>query len=227
MRKASQTFAQGVSSDSTVSWEGVNSNREDNYWITDDSKPAKLGSSLGWLQQLDGDNMRNAFLNAPWVKAVLPIRPGKEKQAINWMTHASVEGTDGLDSKYQFSEEAEKQAIINTLKTHKWTDQDDIARYGDSFDSVTVMDAIKYLAIVVANKNDMANEKQDITIGNDVVQSLPTDIVFEHGYYPLQGGFKAKSDKPFEVFDQWIEVLPTDQVAAVEVQYDPKTGRQM
>jgi hypothetical protein len=30
-----------------------------------------------------------------------------------------------------------------------------------------------------------------------------------------------------EVFDQWIEVLPTDQVVPVEVKYDPKTGRQI
>jgi hypothetical protein len=31
----------------------------------------------------------------------------------------------------------------------------------------------------------------------------------------------------FEVFDQWIEVLPTDQVVPVVVTYDPKTGRQI
>ena len=50
-----------------------------------ESEPARLGCSLGWLLQLDGDNMRNAFLNAPWVKAVIPIRPGKEEAAINWL----------------------------------------------------------------------------------------------------------------------------------------------
>lgn len=27
------------------------------------------------------------------------------------------------------------------------------------------------------------------------------------------------------IFDEWLEVLPTDQVVAVEVQYDPKTGK--
>jgi hypothetical protein len=26
--------------------------------------------------------------------------------------------------------------------------------------------------------------------------------------------------------DKWVEVLPTNQVVAVEVQYDPKTGLQ-
>jgi hypothetical protein len=31
----------------------------------------------------------------------------------------------------------------------------------------------------------------------------------------------------FEVFDQWVEILPTDHVVPVEVAYDPKTGRQV
>ena len=38
--------------------------------------------------------MRNAFLNAPWVKAVIPIRPGREKAAINWLK--GVEGMNGI-----------------------------------------------------------------------------------------------------------------------------------
>jgi hypothetical protein len=29
------------------------------------------------------------------------------------------------------------------------------------------------------------------------------------------------------VFDQWVEVLPTDQIVPVEVRYDPSTGRQI
>jgi|SRR5438034_550675 len=78
----------------TVGWGGINDTDRDNYYITEDSQPAKLGSSLGWLMQLDGDNMRNAFLNAPWVKAVIPIRPGKEKAAINWLK--GVEGMNGI-----------------------------------------------------------------------------------------------------------------------------------
>src|SRR5205814_7463371 len=77
----------------TVSW-GEGAMRKDSYFITEDSKPARLGSSLGWLLQLDGDDMRNAFLNAPWVKAVMPIRPGKERAALNWLQH--VEGTNGI-----------------------------------------------------------------------------------------------------------------------------------
>src|SRR5262249_29406421 len=83
----------------TVSWGGAH-NRVDNYYITEESHPAKLGASLGWLLQLDGDNLRNAFLNAPWVKAVIPIRPGKERAAMNWLQRLHVEGTEGLDDKY-------------------------------------------------------------------------------------------------------------------------------
>ena len=57
-----------------TTWGGAKGARPDNYYITESSTPARLGSSLGWLLQLDGDNLRNAFLNAPWVKAVIPIR---------------------------------------------------------------------------------------------------------------------------------------------------------
>ena len=67
-----------------------------------------VGSSLGWLLQLDGDNMRNAFLNAPWVKAVIPIRPGKEEAAINWLK--GVEGMNGItdDAIYRTDNQNEK-----------------------------------------------------------------------------------------------------------------------
>ncbi len=34
-----------------------------------------MGSSLGWLVQIDGDERHNEFLNAPWVKVVLPTPP--------------------------------------------------------------------------------------------------------------------------------------------------------
>src|SRR5690606_26201655 len=74
--------------------------RLDNYYITAKSEPAPLGASLGWLLQLDGDDNRNRFLNAPWVRAVIPIRPGKEQAAINWLQKAEVEGSDGLEATY-------------------------------------------------------------------------------------------------------------------------------
>ncbi|MCP1166805.1 hypothetical protein NKS31_28100 [Bacillus sp. 1813sda1] len=74
--------------------------RKDNYKITEESTPARLGSSLGWLMQLDGDNLRNAFLNAPWVKAVIPIRPGRETAALNWLKSIEGHQNDGWDAPY-------------------------------------------------------------------------------------------------------------------------------
>ena len=53
---------------------------------------------------------------------------------------------------------------------------------------------------------------------------LPLDRVYEHGFDPLQGGFKAETAEPFEIFDQWISVVPTDQIVPVPVAYDPTTG---
>jgi hypothetical protein len=69
------------------------------------------------------------------------------------------------------------------------------------------------------------------------VLATPIEKVYEHGFYPLQGGFRIgltsagadpnNQDPNFQIFDQWIEVLPTDQVVPVEVSYEPKTGRQL
>lgn len=81
-----------------VTWGGEQ--RDDNYQITEDSAPARLGSSLGWLLQLDGDNLRNAFLNAPWVKAVIPVRPGRESAALNWLRAIEGHENDGWDAEY-------------------------------------------------------------------------------------------------------------------------------
>jgi hypothetical protein len=217
-----------ITADTVVSWSGLNEEREDNYYITEESKPAKFGSSLGWLLQLDGDNLRNAFLNAPWVKAVIPIKPGKELAALNWLMHASVEGTDGLDAMYQPASAEEAQTIVDTLKGYHWHDAADQQRYGAAFQAehITIKDALKYLAVFVSEKQRKATEMTEETLGGEPKKFLPTDKVFEHGFYPLAGGFKAESIKPFELIDQWVEVLPTDQIVAVPVQYDPKTGFQ-
>jgi hypothetical protein len=48
--------------------------------------------------QLDDDNLRNAFLNAPWVKAVIPIRPGRETAALNWLRAIEGHEDDGWDT---------------------------------------------------------------------------------------------------------------------------------
>ena len=188
--------------------------RADNYYITEKSQYARMGSSIGWLLQLDGDDLRNAFLNAPWVKAVIPIRPGKELEALNWLQHMNVEGTDGLGDLYEGTadELAKIQAALGVAQ-------------------VTIGDAIKYLCAQVAEKY-----RQSLVVGrypseevndDNKVSATPVDKVYEHGFYPLASSFRAVTSEPYEVFDQWIEVLPTDQVVPVEVKYDPKTGRQL
>jgi hypothetical protein len=37
----------------------------------------------------------------------------------------------------------------------------------------------------------------------------------------------ASGSSNYHVFDQWVEVLPTDQVVPVAVSYDPATGQQI
>ena len=66
------------------------------YEITADSEPSPMGSSLGWMIQLDGDTRRNEFLNSPWVRTCLPIRPGREREAIAWLAK-HIEGQYGYD----------------------------------------------------------------------------------------------------------------------------------
>jgi hypothetical protein len=189
-----------ISNDAVVTWGGED--RADNYYITEDSLPAKMGSSLGWLLQLDGDNLRNAFLNAPWVKAVIPIRPGKENAAINWLTH--VEGLNGLgpDDMYSGPEPELK--------------------------GKTMLDAIKALAEAVRKKHEDSMKVPDPENPGDpasTITTTPVERVYEHGFDPLQKSFQFQPKEDFEVFDQWTEILPTDQIVPVEVEYSPKTGR--
>lgn len=205
---------------STIGWGGIDDPRRDNYYITEDSEVARFGSSLGWLLQLDGDDMRNAFLNAPWVKAVIPIRPGKEEAAINWLK--GIEGFNGIGDTdiYQTNNPNEKDIHGNPLNGQK------------------MIDVIMDLAKKIRRKHDegvengqypKASEIADPTLVDEdnVVTSTPIDRVYEHGFYPLKDGFRANVTGNYEVFDQWLEILPTDQVVPVEVKYDPKTGRQV
>lgn len=221
---------QSLTADS-VNWSD-NVAREDNYLITDKSHPAPMGSSLGWLLQLDGDNLRNAFLNAPWVKAVIPIRPGKERAAINWLKNVNVEGADGLDAAY-----AAPQAELDEIKA-KLLALDPGDEVG-SHPQVTINDAIRFLCTQVAQKHEESNKTDHYPKGaeihdDDKVSATPIDKVYEYGFYPLQGSFRYDPSNPdpnnpdrnFQVFDQWVEILPTDQVVPVEVTYNPLTGRQ-
>jgi hypothetical protein len=70
--------------------------QRDAYEITAESEPAPLGSSLGWLMQLDGDRRRNEFLNSPWARVCIPMRAGREREAIGWLS-AHLEGDVGYD----------------------------------------------------------------------------------------------------------------------------------
>jgi hypothetical protein len=169
--------AEHLTDQDKVTWGGSKAWGRPNYMITEESEPARMGTSLGWLLQLDGDPHRNAFLNSPWVKAVIPIRPGKERAALRWLKQAHVEGTSGLDADYGGSE--------------------------DNLQGKSIEEALLTLADTVSG------------LGKDIDNVLATETVFEHGFDPLEEGFRATGE-PFEIFDQWIEVLPTDQVVAVE-----------
>jgi len=206
-------------SSSTVGWGGINDLVRDNYYITDSSDPAKLGSSLGWLLQLDGDNMRNAFLNAPWVKAVIPIRPGKEEAAINWLK--GVEGMNGITDDVIYETENENEKDIN----------------GQPLNGQKLIDVLVDLGRKVKKKYQEGIElgsypKQDeisdpdLVDEENIVTATPIDRVYEHGFFPLEKSFRYNVGKNYEIFDQWLEVLPTDQIVPVQVKYDPKTGRQ-
>jgi hypothetical protein len=210
-----------VSVANQVSWDREDDVYREHYYITEDSAPAKMGSSLGWVLQLDGDNLRNAFLNAPWVKAVMPIRPGKEHAALNWLKH--VEGMNGIGPADLYSGDG--------------TDED-----GNPLNGKPLLDVLELLAESVRKKHEeeltaKAYDLSDPELPHDpdsTVTVTPVDRVWEHGFNPLQGGFQARpltadddqfGSKYFQTFDQWVEILPTDQVVPVVVEYDPKTGR--
>ena len=169
----------------SIGWGGIRQKHRNNYLITEDSEPAPLGASIGWLIQLDGDNHRNAFLNSPWIKAVGPIRPGKEHGALEWLKKRGVEGVEGLDSEYdgpgvELCDPGERDGGVPTIEC-----------------------VINGLAKKIKQQN------------TDINNTIATETVFERGFDPLEGGFRAPS-KPFEIFDQWIEILPTDQTVATE-----------
>ena len=160
------------------------------YLITEDTQPAPIGSSLGWLVQLDGDERRNEFLNAAWVKAVLPIRAGHELEALDWLAQANVEGEAGLGQPYPIQP-------------------------GDppTYQGKTIGDVLEILATELQTAN------------TDMHNTLASEHVFETGFDPLATGFQPA--EPYQIFDQWFEVLPTDQIVAVQVTYDPLTGQQL
>jgi hypothetical protein len=213
--------------DKIVAWNS--DSRPDNYLITGKSEPARLGSSLGWLLQLDGDDQRNRFLNASWVRAVIPVRPGKEEAAINWLTKADVEGTEGLGFSYAGTDEEAEEIIDGLADTAE-----------PAQDPPTVGDAIRYLCKKVGEKHVEGRKEslfpaRDGIADGDKVWATPIDKVYEHGFYPLERSFRdSPTESPadgkstnFQIMAQWTEVLPTDQIVPVEVKYDPISGRQI
>ncbi|MGL6234669.1 MAG: hypothetical protein ACRC20_04935 [Segniliparus sp.] len=215
---ANTNAAPPTSSAARVGWGGVDDPARDNYLITESSDPAKLGSSLGWLLQLDGDNMRNAFLNAPWVKAVIPVRPGREAAAIDWLK--GVEGMNGITDDVLYHTDNPAEVDVD----------------GQPLDGQKMIDVLMDLAEKVRRKYQEGiqtgtfpkpGEVADPQLVDDenTVTATPIDRVYEHGFFPLQGSFRADVAGNYEIFDQWVEILPTDQIVPVEVKYDPRSGR--
>ena len=162
----------------------------DPYLITEESRPAPMGASIGWVLQLDGDRMRNAFLNAAWAKVIVPIRPGREHDAIAWLRDQAEQDV-GLSDLYQLQPDDPPEWAGKTLGQ--------------------VLDAL----ISSVQAEHATARKVDPS-----VEALPGERVFEKGFDPLSGGVRFDA-AALSVFDQWIEVLPTDQVVAVE--YPPAT----
>ena len=165
-----------------------------NYLITEETTPAPQGASLGWLIQLDGDLHRNAFLNSPWVKAVLPIRPGRERDAIAWLRRPEVADKDGLDELYPF----------------------DAKQDPPEYNGLTIQEVLLRIADRIAEEyqKSLTPVPVDPAAINPEL-ALPTETVYSHGFDPLEGGIKFGAEA-FKIFSQWIEVLPTDQVVATE-----------
>ncbi len=103
------------------------------YEITAESEPAKLGSSLGWQIQLDGDNRRNEFLNSPWLRVCLPIRGEREEEAVRWLAK-HIEGDMGFDIN-----SGPLKDLLDDLKQRR-SDEEQLGQ--DGYDYVTVNSTI-------------------------------------------------------------------------------------
>ena len=54
-----------ITSENIVDWGGAKELGRDNYYITEDSAPAKLGARSAGCSSSTGTTLRNAFLNSP------------------------------------------------------------------------------------------------------------------------------------------------------------------
>ncbi len=174
-----------LTAEDQLDWGAHYSTSGDPYRITEDSRPAPMGASLGWVLQLDGDRMRNAFLNAAWAKVVVPIRPGRERDAIAWLRDQAEQDV-GLADQYQLQPGDPPQWAGKTL--------------GEVLDALIT---------------DVQGEYAIARMVDPKIEAIPGERVFQQGFDPLAGGARFDA-AALSVFDQWIEVLPTDQVAALE-----------
>lgn len=103
------------------------------YEITAESEPAKLGSSLGWKIQLDGDNRRNEFINSPWLRICLPIKPDREEEAIRWLAK-HVEGDIGFNLN-----SGPLKTILDDIRKRR-SNENNLGK--DSYDYVTITSTV-------------------------------------------------------------------------------------
>jgi hypothetical protein len=158
----------------------------DYYLISEDSQPAPQGSSLGWTIQLDGDERRNEFLNASWVKAVIPIQPGRELDALEWLQNENVEGVDGLADPYI-------------------PQPNDPPNYHGTVGEVLTMMATE----LAAQNSDISK-----TLGTETIFEAGFDPLANGIKLDPSVDFKQDASA-YETFDFWLEIMPTDQVVAV------------
>lgn len=76
-------------------------NRDAYNIVSTANNAVHLGASLGWTRvQKDGDEKRNMFLNAPFAWACLPVRPGREADAVDFLrSHGLIAGETAVLSE--------------------------------------------------------------------------------------------------------------------------------
>lgn len=139
------------------------------------------------------------MLNSPWVKAVIPIRIGKENEAINWLQQAHVEGSDGPDSQYFASPDDPSE--LQSTPGHTVTIREAL---GHLIDKIHAYDQHSRTPIVPD-----PGDPEDPS--NHFAGSLPTEAVFEHGFYPLQGASASTKMAPTKLCSRngWRSCLQT------------------
>ena len=155
------------------------------YSITEDSNPAPRGASLGWCLQLDGDDQRNAFLNSPWIRVAIPVMPGMEYEALEWLKKH--ETTNARSTSSQTSELSETE-IKNRL-SELFPEPDSSSGSGENQGS-----------------------------------SISETKIFMSEFGDDSEAFNPTGEKGEKVAT-WIEVVPTKQTVAVQVEYDKVNGQ--